>query len=568
MGVKAAEWEASNVDSSNNSVYERSTIFDSEPQNNTNSRDNNHEHSHKQRILNQNQSLKKVDNNQSNIKEILHNNKQSPAAPRNIDEMFREVFMIENPEIPATVNLPELEVKNSEFPKANNVTFIQKNVSPFFSINGENSQNNINFNLTSKNVDESLKSDREAKVLTELDDTELINTECVNRITENNSNKTKYSHRFDNSIGGNLQEPREKCDNFSDSSKFSIFDILEVEKRFHQEEGDNKIHKEVNSSKNQEFKEHSVIHRITDAMIPSFSYSPKPRFQSPVQNVKDIIRINYSKSNDQAIPHIINANCSTPVSNHSHDGGNLSSNDMFSESPLMHSSTIRQGINTLKNQTLEEFDINWGGDSLLEFSQIETKNFENNPKENTLKRKLSDTAEELNYSKKKICLLQEKEKLNYSKKIIIPEIKERCIVKESVSKSYFQDSMPFNSHLENFISENEKITKPSSSQNKFEKNKSELSFKLESPNIDYLKLKHRPKSEGNISSKTLIEMKDKNLRETSITNAFNATFKYKLSEMLNDSLKEELNINDINSDDNNFDKLNLSISDSEDFITG
>ncbi|CAH1408185.1 unnamed protein product [Nezara viridula] len=572
MGVKAAEWEASNADSVSNSVYERSTIFDSEPQNNTNSK-NIHPEEDNHSILNENQSTK-VDNDQINIMEIS-NDKQSPIVSRNIDVMFREVFAIEKPEASVIVDVPKLdEVQKPELVKPNNVTFIKKNVSPFLGINGENSKSNINSSLNLQKLNESFKLEREVKELTELNDTELINSEFVSRITESNANKTKYSHRIDNNIAGNIQQPKNQCENFplnfSDNSKFPFFDILEVEKRFCQEETE-KI-PENYSNKNQEFKERTIIHKVTNATVPinnsmsffHFSHSPKPIFQSPIQNDNDFVKINSGKLKDQNI----NVNCSTPVSNHSHDGANLSNNDMFSESPLMHCSSIRQGIDSMKNQTLEEFDINWGGDSLLEFSQIETKNFGNNPKENTLKRKLSDTSEEFNYSRKKMCLLQEKEKFNYSKKTFLPEVKEKCIVKESVSKSYFHDSMPFNSHLENLISENEKIIKPSSSRNIFARNKSELSFKLESPNIDYLKMKYRPKSEGNISSKTIIEMKDKSLKETPMYNTFNTTFKFKLSEMLNDSLKEEFNINDMNSDNDNFDKLDLSISDSEDFITG
>ncbi|XP_014286733.2 DNA polymerase theta isoform X2 [Halyomorpha halys] len=593
MGVKAAEWEASNVESVSNSVYERSTIFDSEPQNNTNSniviRDahtEDNEDSHKQSIVNENQPIN-IDNDLTNIAEISNVNRLSSVSPRNIDLTSEEVFAIEKVEAPTTTILPELDEKKIEFPEPQNVTFSLKTVSPFLGMNGENSKHNIIFNLSPKNFNESFKSEKGVKKdFAELDDTELIDSEFVSRIIDRNVNKTKYFHRLDNSIGDNLQQPRKESDNFplnfSNNSKFSAFDILEVEKRFFQEERGNQYNKEVNytsenipvkySCTNHKFKEHlSLIHRISDATIPTnhsvnFFDSPKSLFQSPIQNDKDIVSIP-SKLNDQINPQNANLNCSTPVTNHSHDGANLSNNDMFSDSPLTHYSSIRPEIDCIKNQTLEEFDINWGGDSLLEFSQIETKNFETNPGKNVLKRKLSDSIEELNYSRKKIWLPLEKDKFSYSKKSYLSEIKEKCIVKESLTKSYFHDSMPFNSQLENLISENEKFGKRSSSRNNFERNKSEVSFKSESPNMDYLKMKGRPKSEGNISSKTLVEIKDKSLRETLISNTFNATFKYKLSEMLNNSLKEEFNINNTNSNKDDFDKLDLSISDSEDFIT-
>lgn len=272
-------------------------------------------------------------------------------------------------------------------------------------------------------------------------------------------------------------------------------------------------------------------------------FSLEVMYGSPNRKDDEFMNSIFDKINENKFSPIFKSNThSTPVSSGPENSSAISNSDLFSESPKVNNFDI-SNLPT-KNHTLEEYDPNWGGDSLLELSQNYERNLAySSKKTRPAKRKLLD---ECSTDLIKRCCIS-----NINNAAINSTTQQTVIadVKKSIDES-FEDSFELNTQIENIVSGKDKIKTPNTSHIKASHKESlnrNVTYHNESKNI--LKLTSRPKSEGDLLRSSQVIRDSKSiLSESFLASAFNGSF----TQVITNSDDEVL-------EDNH-------ISDTEDFI--
>lgn len=248
---------------------------------------------------------------------------------------------------------------------------------------------------------------------------------------------------------------------------------------------------------------------------------------------------------------------STPVTNNASPDvhSNTSSNDLFSESPKSRMPEVAKS--TIKSKNLEELDPNWGGDSLLEFSQyFENKTEFHNIETSSTKRKTRETPAESMPLRKRICLNNCNSSNISSPTVVTPKehvnlshVANSNLTKESIHS--FGESFEFNTQMEDNILKNIAGKSPA---DQITTHEPDVNNKVRSKEKGLVKLNSRPKSDGDLTP--IIKKSKENFRDTinytNIAKSFDGTFK--LSQLIEDSEKVCNTLDDVH------------ISDSEDLI--